>query len=219
MHPDLKIPKAVTTRFTPSLCYGRFPDFRIGSATSPESFIYPPLLFKSCTPIPLPTQMSPLSSPSSSTMSSPVHHASLVNPATHSPALLELIDLKINRPIIGMWPSFSYFFFFLTRALLDYVVDCVVETVDFAMGRPSSSRGRSRHPEHAKFTTFVTNVITRAEITTPTLLASLVYIDRAKPHLHIALEEWALERVFLGAVIVASKVSLSAIFYHASWSR
>lgn len=76
------------------------------------------------------------------------------------------------------------------------------------MGRPTSSRGRStsRRPEHAKFTTFVTNVITRAEITTPTVLASLVYINRAKPHLHIALEEWALERVFLGAVIVASKV-------------
>ena len=76
------------------------------------------------------------------------------------------------------------------------------------MGRPSLARGRaaSRRPEHAKFTTFVTNVITRAEITTPTLLASLVYIDRAKPHLHIALEEWALERVFLGAIIVASKV-------------
>ena len=73
------------------------------------------------------------------------------------------------------------------------------------MGRPSLAHA-SRRPEHAKFTTFVTNVITRAEITTPTLLASLVYIDRAKPHLHIALEEWALERVFLGAIIVASKV-------------
>ena len=84
-----------------------------------------------------------------------------------------------------------------------------METVDYAMGRPSSSkRGRpSMHrPEHAKFSTFVTNVITRAEITTPTLLAALVYIDRARPHLHIALEEWALERVFLGAIIVASKV-------------
>jgi Cyclin, N-terminal domain len=76
------------------------------------------------------------------------------------------------------------------------------------MGRPSSSRGRSpsRRPEHSKFTTFVATVVTRAEINTPTLLASLVYIDRAKPHLHIALEEWALERVFLGALIVASKV-------------
>ena len=39
-----------------------------------------------------------------------------------------------------------------------------------------------------------------------TVLATLVYIDRSKPHLHIGLEQWALERVFLGALIVASKV-------------
>ena len=77
------------------------------------------------------------------------------------------------------------------------------------MGRPSSSRrGRSisRHSEHSKFTTFVSNVLTRAEVTLPTLLVSLVYINRAKPHLQIALEEWACERVFLGAIMVASKV-------------
>lgn len=93
----------------------------------------------------------------------------------------------------------------------EYLVDCVVETVDYAMGRPSPStsrsRSRTRRPEHTKFTTFVKNVIERAEITTHTILAALVYIDRAKPHLHIALEEWALERVFLGSIIVASKVS------------
>ena len=73
-----------------------------------------------------------------------------------------------------------------------------------------SSRGKtaSRRPEHTKFITFVTNVLTRAEVTTPTLLAALVYIDRAKPHLHIGLEQWALERVFLGSIIVASKVRL-----------
>ena len=81
------------------------------------------------------------------------------------------------------------------------------------MGRkpaPPSSRGKmaSRRPEHTKFITFVTNVLTRAEVTTPTLLAALVYIDRAKPHLHIGLEQWALERVFLGSIIVASKVCL-----------
>lgn len=144
---------------------------------------------------------------------SPVHPNSLVDPATHSPALLELINIKVSRPVIGM-------FFLLFTQLADsnsfseYLVDCVVETVDYAMGRPtpSSSRGRSRarRPEHAKFTTFVKNVIERAEISIHTILASLVYIDRAKPHLHIALEEWALERVFLGAIIVASKVSPSA---------
>jgi len=106
-------------------------------------------------------------------------------------------------------PYSSLLFFHILTSFTDYVVDCVVDTVDYAMGRPSSSkRGRSpmHRPEHAKFLTFVTNVITRAEITTPTILAALVYIDRARPHLHIALEEWALERVFLGAIIVASKV-------------
>ncbi|KAG6918828.1 hypothetical protein DXG01_011233 [Tephrocybe rancida] len=145
--------------------------------------------------------VSPASSASSSS-SSPIHHASLVDPSTHSPALLELIDLKITRPVI------------------DYIVDCVVDTVDFAMGRPSSSRGRSaaRRPEHVKFTTFVTNIITRAEVTTPTLLAALVYIDRAKPHLHIALEEWALERVFLGAIIVASKYLNDSTLKNVHWA-
>ena len=86
------------------------------------------------------------------------------------------------------------------------------------MGRkpaPPSSRGKTttRRPEHTKFITFVTNVLTRAEVTTPTLLAALVYIDRAKPHLHIGLEQWALERVFLGSIIVASKVCLLVSSY------
>ena len=94
------------------------------------------------------------------------------------------------------------------------------------MGRkpaPPSSRGKNatRRPEHAKFTTFVTNVLTRAEVTTPTLLAALVYIDRAKPHLHIGLEQWALERVFLGSLIVASKVCfllLGCSFFYSEYS-
>lgn len=143
------------------------------------------------------------SSTSSSSSSSSIHHASLVDPANHSPALLELIDIKVSRPVI------------------EYVVDCVVETVDYAMGRPSSSkRGRSlmHRPEHAKFSTFVTNVITRAEITTPTILAALVYIDRARPHLHIALEEWALERVILGAIIVASKYLNDSTLKNVHWA-
>jgi len=44
----------------------------------------------------------------------------------------------------------------------------------------------------------------------PVLLATLVYITRAKPHLHIETEDWACERVFLGALMVASKVCPSA---------
>jgi hypothetical protein len=56
----------------------------------------------------------------------------------------------------------------------------------------------------------VRNVLVRAEVEVPVVLATLVYLNRAKPHLHIALEEWANERVFLGALIVASKVSISS---------
>jgi hypothetical protein len=141
---------------------------------------------------------------------SPVHKASLVDPALHSPALLELLEIKVSRPVIGMSLLFPSVLVMLTQ-ILEYVVDCVVDTVDYAMGRPSSShRGRrvSRHSEHTKFTTFVSNVLTRAEVTLPTLLVALVYINRAKPHLQIALEEWACERVFLGAIMVASKVHI-----------
>lgn len=65
-----------------------------------------------------------------------------------------------------------------------------------------------KRAELAPFKTFVTNVLTRAEVTMPTLLGALTYIDRARAHLHIALEEWALERVFLGAIMTASKVRL-----------
>ena len=56
--------------------------------------------------------------------------------------------------------------------------------------------------------TFVTNVLHKAEVKVPVLLVTLVYIDRAKPHLQIALEQWACERVFLGALILANKVRL-----------
>ena len=53
----------------------------------------------------------------------------------------------------------------------------------------------------------------KAEVKVPVLLVALVYIDRAKPHLQIALEQWACERVFLGALIVANKVRSSVLPY------
>ena len=33
--------------------------------------------------------------------SSPIHEASLVDPSLHSPALLELLDIKLSRPVFG----------------------------------------------------------------------------------------------------------------------
>nr|GAT57050.1 predicted protein [Mycena chlorophos] len=134
------------------------------------------------------------------TRSSPVHAASLVDPATHSPAMMQLIDIR------------------LTKAVIDYLVECVAETVDYSMGRTHQSRGRRNSPFLASFTTFATNVLTRAEVTPATVLVSLVYISRARPHLSIALEEWALERVFLGAIIAASKYTNDSTLKNVHWA-
>ncbi|OBZ69245.1 PHO85 cyclin-9 [Grifola frondosa] len=129
--------------------------------------------------------------------------ASLVDSSLHSPALMELIEIDMSR------------------TLIEHLVDTVIETVDYAMGRPSSSaRGRtlSRHSEHAKFTKFVTDVIYKAEVKVPALLVSLVYIDRAKPHIQIALEQWACERVFLGALILANKYLNDSTLKNVHWA-
>ncbi|KAF6763587.1 hypothetical protein DFP72DRAFT_1059660 [Ephemerocybe angulata] len=156
------------------------------------------------------------SSPASScSSSSSIHPASLVDASLHSPHTLRLVNIKI------------------TKQLIDHVVDQVIETVDYAMGKStaspstsassssSSPRGRpptARTPAQLKFTTFVSTVLTRAEITTPTLLTSLLYITRARPYLHIALEEWALERVFLGALITASKYLNDSTLKNVHWA-
>ncbi|KAJ7148822.1 hypothetical protein C8R46DRAFT_1310901 [Mycena filopes] len=154
-----------------------------------------------------PSTSSTWSSPSSSVRSSHVHAASLVDPATHSPALMQLIDIRLDKHVI------------------DYVVECVVETVDYAIGRipsatnPAPTQGRATHsPFTQKFTAFVQTVVSGTDVTAATVLTALVYIHRARPHLSIALEEWALERVFLGALITASKYTNDSTLKNAHWA-
>ncbi|KAJ6563710.1 hypothetical protein DFH09DRAFT_1364084 [Mycena vulgaris] len=138
---------------------------------------------------------------SSSTRNSSVHAASLVDPACHPAALLQLVDMKLSRHVI------------------DYVVDCVSETVDCALGRtPTRGRAPTRSPYLPAFTTFVRTVLARAEVTPPTLLTALVYVARARPHLSIDFEEWALERILLGALIAASKYTNDSTLKNVHWA-
>ncbi|VDB82880.1 unnamed protein product [Peniophora sp. CBMAI 1063] len=130
--------------------------------------------------------------------STSVHKASLVDPSTHSPVLLELVEQPITRPVV------------------DYLVKHVEEVVDYAMDRPSK-RGRSLK-RNDDFHTLVKNVLYRAEVELPTVLVALAYLDRARPHLQIALEEWANERVFLGALVVASKYTNDSTLKNVHWA-
>jgi len=120
----------------------------------------------------------------------------------HSKATLELVD------------------FALTDCLVDYVVQCTVEAVDFALGRVSSFD--TSHPKdvyrHAEFTEFVSNVLSRSEVKVPIVLVSLVYIRRAMPHLSIGTEQWACERVFLGALILAAKYTSDSTLRNVHWA-
>jgi len=87
-------------------------------------------------------------------------------------------------------------------ATIDHIVREAIDTVDLAVGSPSSSRASGRSEvcsEAAGFAEFAANVIGRAEVPT-----TLVYIHRSRPHLSVETEEWAVYRVFLGALVLAS---------------
>ncbi|KAI0339989.1 hypothetical protein BDW22DRAFT_1347090 [Trametopsis cervina] len=157
----------------------------------------------------------PSAVPISDASATAIHRASLVDASLHSPELLEMTHLKMSR------------------VLIEYAVDCVIDTVDYAMGKPSSSssspssssssstRGRRATrptPLHAAFQTFATSVLTKAEVTVPVLLVALAYMDRARPHLQIALEQWACERVFLGALILANKYTNDSTLKNVHWA-
>jgi len=52
----------------------------------------------------------------------------------------------------------------------------------------------------------------------PTILVTLIYIRRCKLHLSIETEEWALHRVFLGALIIASKYTNDSTLKNFHWA-
>ncbi|KAJ7862778.1 hypothetical protein B0H14DRAFT_2349329 [Mycena olivaceomarginata] len=106
-----------------------------------------------------------------------LHAASLVDSKAHSRDLIQLVGMKLSKPMI------------------EYVVECVEATVEHAMQRSLSLKTKCA----ADFMDLVSRVLARAEVGMLTLLVAVVYVGRAKCHLQIAFEQWALERVFLGA--------------------
>ncbi|KAJ7463351.1 hypothetical protein FB451DRAFT_1562336 [Mycena latifolia] len=140
------------------------------------------------------------SSCTSASGSSRVHAASLVDPARHSPELLQLLDSEVSPRVV------------------DYIVDCVADTVASAMGHPASPAPSSSASTKRAFTSFVRTLHSRAEVALPTILTALVYVSRARPFLSIALPQYALERVWLGALIAASKYTQDSTLKNVHWA-
>lgn len=151
-----------------------------------------------------------------------LHPASLVSPTEHSTKLLQLLDLGIARGLIGTDSPQTIYTSLTDSHLIEQVVETTAEVVNFALDVPttSSSRGRtiSRTNKYSEFTQFVSDVIERAEVTVSDILVTLVYIKRARPYLSVQTEEWALHRVFLGALIVASKYTNDSTLKNIHWA-
>ena len=149
------------------------------------------------------------------------HPASLVSPAEHSTKLLQLLDLDISRGLIGMYAPDQVYSSVTDLYLAEHLVKATVDVVNFALDIPaSSSRGRpaTRTNKYSEFTQFVTDIIERAETTVSDILVALVYIQRSKPYLSVQTEEWAVHRVFLGALITASKYTNDSTLKNIHWA-
>ena len=88
------------------------------------------------------------------------------------------------------------------------VVDAITHAMEHSSTTNRKGSARKEKIEFDPFLIFASNVVHRSEVKIPAILVSLVYIKRAKEHLFIQSPEWACERVFLGALILANKVGI-----------
>lgn len=131
-----------------------------------------------------------------------MHPSTTSNPAFHHQAVLELVGLKV------------------TGKFANYLAEAAIDAVDTVLGNAFTPRGMTS-PDSIRVSTFkrfVWNFIHNAPVGMPILLVTLVYITRAKKYLHIEAEDRAYERVFLGALIVASKYTNDASFRTVRWA-
>ncbi|KAJ7936674.1 hypothetical protein B0H13DRAFT_1551748, partial [Mycena leptocephala] len=124
-----------------------------------------------------------------------VHAHSLVKRITHSNALLDLSTIS---------PS---------NAVKQYLIRRVEETVNFALQFPTTASSSS------SFSRLVSRVLRRGDVEMRIILVTLVYVDRAKPHLQISRPDWIHYRVFLGALIVASKYVNDSTLKNVHWAE
>lgn len=87
-------------------------------------------------------------------------------------------------------------------------VDAIIHALEHSSTASRNISARKGEIRFDPFLIFASNVVHRSEVKIPAILVSMVYIKRAKEHLFIQSPEWACERVFLGALILANKVRI-----------
>lgn len=96
----------------------------------------------------------------------------------------------------------------LINPFLDHLAEATIDAVNTALRNKGAGWNTTLPGEQRvlRFKRFAKAVISRVALGMPVLLVTLVYVTRAKPYLFLKAEEWAYERVFVGALMASSKV-------------
>ena len=91
----------------------------------------------------------------------------------------------------------------LTHKYTDYLISTTLETVGFALGHSNS-----RFSPPPPFLLLTLRVIRRSRIGTSVVLVALVYLERIRTRFRISDQRLACERILIGALVLASKVTV-----------
>jgi hypothetical protein len=98
--------------------------------------------------------------------------------------------------------------------IADYIIRTTTDVAVHALELEPTENKRSgllrlsdkMHNRRCGFNKFVSNIIRRSQTRTTTVLVALLYLKRAKFDLDVPPVEWILYRLFMGALILATKV-------------
>ncbi|KAJ3732549.1 hypothetical protein DFJ43DRAFT_1073079 [Lentinula guzmanii] len=133
-----------------------------------------------------------------------VHRASLVDPELHSPALIQLVNASISAHLVR------------------HIVDSVAGSLGLSMDLSLSLQDRCNLQRTlSSFSLFVQNFLPRSNVTTPIILSSLVYIERAKCRLLrcVTIDELEVKKIFLVAMVIASKYTNDVNIHKLMWEE
>ena len=125
---------------------------------------------------------------------------------SYSPQILQLLCRKVDRDVIGELQSPHTTESPRPHEYTEYLVRTTIETVDFALERPTSCLFPSSSTIPRPFLQLALDVIRRSRIDTPVILVALVYLERARPQFKISDKRCACERILIGALVLAAKV-------------